>query len=137
MRRLGRLGQEYADDAYSRLDEEKLNYIRYNQQSLVRIGTRQELDETIAGEGGMKVGRVYLPSSYTGGPRYMQVQYQNAMATVARKGKPSFFFTITCDPKWKEIQDNLLPGQSASDRPDLCNRVFHEKVKMALKMWMR
>ncbi len=134
LRRLGRLGQEYAVDAYSRLDQEKLNYIRYNQEKLMRIGTRQELDETISAEGGRKVGMVYLPSSYTGGPRYMMLQYQNAMAVVARRGKPSFFTTITCNPKWKEIQDNLLPGQYASDRPDLCNRVFHEKVAMAIRM---
>ncbi len=91
LRRLGRLGQEYAVDAYSRLDEEKLNYIRYHQKSIMRIGTRQELDETIAAEGGAKIGTIYLPSSYTGGPRYMRLQYENAMASVARRGKPSFF----------------------------------------------
>ncbi len=47
---------------------------------------------------------------------------------------PVFFVTITCNPNWIEIQVNLLPGQSASDRPDLCNRVFHEKVSIALRM---
>ena len=32
-------------------------------------------------------------------------------------------------PKWSEIVDNLLPGQTASDRPDLVARVFYQKLK--------
>ena len=36
---------------------------------------------------------------------------------------------MTCNPKWKEIQDNLLPGQNASDRPDLVLRVFKNQLK--------
>ena len=133
MRRLGRLGQEVYVDGYSRIQEEKLNFLRHNQSKLTRCATRKEIDETIAGEGGRKVGKVYLPSSFTGGPRYMQVQYQNAMANVTRRGKPSLFTTVTCNPRWKEITDNLLPGQSASDRPDLCDRVFHEKLSVVLQ----
>ncbi len=35
---------------------------------------------------------------------------------------------MTCNPKWKEITDALLPGQTASDRPDLVVRVFKMKV---------
>ena len=41
------------------------------------------------------------------------------MAVVAKLGKPDLFLTITCNPKWPEIVNNLLPGQTASDRPDL------------------
>ena len=37
------------------------------------------------------------------------------------------FVTMTCNPNWKEIQENLLPSQQVSDRPDLCVRVFHLK----------
>ncbi len=134
IRKLGRLGQEYTVDGWSRIEEERLNYIRYNQGKLLRTAKRKEIDETIAGEGGSKAGKIYLPSSYTGGPRYMALQYQNAMATVNRRGKPSFFVTITTNPKWKEIQENLLPHQTASDRPDLCDRVYHEKLAIAKRM---
>ena len=134
MRRLGRLGQEVYVDGYSRLEEEKLNYIRNHQDSLTRSATRKELDETIAGEGGRKAGKVYLPSSFTGGPRNMMLKYQDAMASVARRGKPSLFITFTCNPGRKEIKDNLLPHQSATDRPDLCDRVYHEKLSILLRM---
>ena len=73
------------------------------------------------------VGRiVILPLSYSGSQRNMKQEYQDAMAIVSAKGKPDLFVTMTCNPKWKEIQDNLLPGQSASDCPDLVSRVFKQ-----------
>jgi hypothetical protein len=45
-----------------------------------------------------------------------------------RKGVPDMFFTMTCNPAWKEILDELLPGQTANDRPDLVARVFALKL---------
>jgi hypothetical protein len=44
-------------------------------------------------------------------------------------GKPDLFITITCNPKWPEIQNALLPGQTAQDRPELISRVFNMKLK--------
>ena len=58
----------------------------------------------------------------------MVQQYQDAMAIVARKGKPDYFLTMTANPEWKEIKENLFPGQTASDRPDLVARVFQMKL---------
>ena len=49
------------------------------------------------------------------------------MAIVNEKGKPDIFLTMTCNPKWPEIEENLLPGQQASHRPDIVARVFHLK----------
>ncbi|KAG2190432.1 hypothetical protein INT47_005587, partial [Mucor saturninus] len=34
---------------------------------------------------------------------------------------------------WPEIQNELLYGQTAADRPDLCSRVFHLKFKSLMK----
>lgn len=59
----------------------------------------------------------------------MQQSYQDAMAIVARFGKPTYFLTMTCNPQWKEKQENLYYRQSAPDRPDLVARVFNAKVK--------
>ena len=36
---------------------------------------------------------------------------------------------MTCNPKWPEIQNNLLPGQTTQDRPDLVARVFQSRKK--------
>ena len=49
------------------------------------------------------------------------------MVIVRMKGKPDLFITMMCNPNWRENKDNLLPGQQASDRTDICVRVFHLK----------
>ena len=36
------------------------------------------------------------------------------------------------NPRWVEITSALFPGESASDRPDLCDRVFYLKLKSLL-----
>ena len=70
---------------------------------------------------------IILPTTFVGSPRYMMQSYRDAMAIVRMKGKPDLFITMTCNPNWREIRDNLLPGQQASDRPDICARVLHLK----------
>ncbi len=59
--------------------------------------------------------------------------YQDAMATVRKFGKPDLFITFTCNPKWKEITNTLLPGQTAKDCPQLITRVFNLKLNDLLK----
>ena len=34
---------------------------------------------------------------------------------------------MTCNPRWPEIMNNLAPGQTPQDRPDLVARVFKLK----------
>ena len=63
----------------------------------------------------------------------MALQYQDAMAMVREFGKPDLFITFTCNPKWKEITENLLIHQKANDRPDLIARVFFQKLKLFMK----
>ena len=58
--------------------------------------------------------------------------YQDAMAVARYFGKIDYFITMTANPKWREIQENLLPGQSATDRPDLVSRVFRAKQQQLL-----
>ncbi|KXN91247.1 hypothetical protein AN958_01607, partial [Leucoagaricus sp. SymC.cos] len=40
---------------------------------------------------------------------------------------------ITANPNWEEIQSALLPGQTASDHPDIVAQVFEQKKKALLK----
>jgi len=68
--------------------------------------------------------RVILSSTFTGGPRYMNDKYHDSVTIELRFGKPDLFITMTCNTHWSEIQQTLLPGQSASDKPDLLARVF-------------
>ena len=64
-----------------------------------------------------------------GSPRDMHRRFQDAMAVVRKHGKPDLFITKTCNPMWKEIQDELLDGQKAEDRPDLVSRVFQMRLE--------
>ncbi|MGH7750808.1 MAG: helitron helicase-like domain-containing protein, partial [Candidatus Dormibacteria bacterium] len=73
--------------------------------------------------------RIVLPSSFVGSPRYMNQKYHDVMSIVAKFGKPSFFITFTCNPKWPEITRELSRGEIANERPDLVVRVFHEKIE--------
>ena len=58
--------------------------------------------------------------------------YQDSLALARFFGKPDFFLTVTANPYWDEIKDELLPGQTPQDRPDLVSHVFHEKVNILL-----
>ena len=59
-----------------------------------------------------------------GSPRNMSEAYHDAMTVVRTLGSPDLFITFTCNENWPEIRDNLKPGQTPSDRPDLIARVF-------------
>lgn len=81
-------------------------------------------DAIISGDADRAGQKVILPASFTGGPRFMVNHYQDAMAIVRKFGKPTFFVTFTCNARWEEITRDLLPGQTATDRPDITARVF-------------
>jgi len=75
-----------------------------------------------------RIGKmVILLFTFIGSPRNMLQNYQDSMAIISKFGKPDLFITMTCNPKWREIEENLLQGQQASDRPDICARVLNIK----------
>ncbi|MCP4486968.1 MAG: hypothetical protein GY820_06565, partial [Gammaproteobacteria bacterium] len=127
----GKLFQQYAVDSYVKVEQNRLDYIQMNQKKL-RVENYNGLIDYIGSDAqakGVQPGRlVVLPSSFQGGPRAMQQNYQDAMAIVRKFGKPDLFITMTCNPRWPEITENLLPGQSPPDRPDLVARVFNLKL---------
>ena len=77
---------------------------------------------------------IILPSTFTGGPRYMQERQQDAMTYVRKCGHPDLFITTTTNPNWPEIKDNLLPGQDPQDCPDIVAQVFRFKLQKLLDM---
>ncbi|EFO97109.1 hypothetical protein CRE_30483 [Caenorhabditis remanei] len=126
--RAGKLMQQYVVDVWSRVEQNRLNFYMQNQASL-RSEQMSGLQDYVAGEEKGPVGvRIILPASHTGSPRDMVQKYQDAMSVVAKYGKPDFFITITCNPKWDEIQECLANGQTATDRPDVVARVFKMKI---------
>ncbi|XP_022014727.1 uncharacterized protein LOC110914228 [Helianthus annuus] len=131
-----RLFQQFLVDAYTMIESERLNYIRLQQKNL-RSGSYESLCE-LRNKGQQdisKVGkRIFLPSSFTGGARYMMQNYLDAMAICKWFGYPDFFITITCNPKWPEVKrflrdTNLKP----EDRPDILTRLFKIKLDSICK----
>ncbi|KAI9078636.1 hypothetical protein K1719_039385 [Acacia pycnantha] len=115
----------------TRLTPRELNYIRKHQKEL-RVDLYSGLSDAVKrGETDpSSMGRrVILPSSFTGGARYMIQNYQDAMAICAWAGYPDIFLTFTCNPMWPEIirhcnEDGLKP----CDRPDVLSRIFNMKL---------
>ncbi|XP_011878931.1 PREDICTED: uncharacterized protein LOC105568104, partial [Vollenhovia emeryi] len=125
-----RLFQQWLVDNYVKIEKDRTDYCKTHQKELRSetyqglIDYMQNLSNNLNG----RIGKmVILPSSFIGSPRNMLQNYQDAMAIVAKFGKPDLFITMTCNPKWREIDENLLHGQQASDRPDICARVFNIK----------
>jgi len=130
------LFQQFVVDAYCKVEADRLHFFEHNQQQL-RVETYAGLADFLAKraeEEGARAGRIIvLPSTFTGGRRYMTQVFQDAMAIVRDKGRPTYFLTFTCNPNWPEIKAALKPGQQAIDRPDVVAVVFHEKLKALLK----
>jgi hypothetical protein len=75
-------------------------------------------------------GRIFIfPSTYKASKRQLQQSYLDAMTIVFHFGKPTYFITFTCNSKWREIQESLLPSQEAWERDDLIIRVFMLKMQ--------
>uniref|UniRef100_A0A8D8VRR9 ATP-dependent DNA helicase n=1 Tax=Cacopsylla melanoneura TaxID=428564 RepID=A0A8D8VRR9_9HEMI len=146
---LGRLSQAWQVEMFARYEEEQLNFIRGAQEKSnntgVRIGPLDELlnareqgilrdvaqDETVRGEGGAQPGKVYLPCSFTGGPRYMKVHYENAIGLVSRLGAPTFFLTFTYSAQWVEHKASVA-SHGWIDPPTCC-RIFQIKLLELLR----
>ncbi|KAL3831157.1 hypothetical protein ACJIZ3_019959 [Penstemon smallii] len=130
----GRLGHEFIIDMYIKLETSRLDYYRSEQtQRELRTESYQGIVDSVHVHGQSdpsSIGRrIILPSYFIGGPRDMRKRYINAMALVQKYGKPDLFLTMTCNPAWKEIVDNLLPFEKVHDRPDLVARVFRAKLE--------
>ena len=132
--RSGRLFQQYLVDMWAAADQNRLSYLRYH-QSDIRASLYSGLADAIENDVDLNdIGqRFILPSSYTGGPRYMKQCLQDSLALARYYRQIDLFITVTCNPNWPEIACELLPGQTAADRPDLCARVFHMKKKVIIE----
>ncbi|KAL3646267.1 hypothetical protein CASFOL_011447 [Castilleja foliolosa] len=128
----GRLLQQYLVDAYTCIEQNRLDYINAN-QNIFRSDFVAGLYDALA-RGDTNVNdtgkRIFLPSSFTGGPRYMYKHYQDALAICRVHGNPQYFITFTCNVKWPEISRHMtrVGAGHAQNRHDIIARVFHIKV---------
>ncbi|XP_035838014.1 uncharacterized protein LOC110900424 [Helianthus annuus] len=99
-----RLFQQFLVDAYTMIESERLRYIRYQQKDL-RSDTYESL-------------------------RKLRSKGQD---DISKAGK-HYFITITCNPKWPEVQRFLKDTNlSPEDRPDILSRLFKIKLDSICK----
>nr|GEY49825.1 hypothetical protein [Tanacetum cinerariifolium] len=137
----GRLFQQYLVDAYTAVEEQRLNSTRNNQDTL-RVELYHNLCDAVTQGDTSAVGlskRIVLPRTFTGSPRYMMQNYQDAMALCRIYDNPNFLITFTSNLKWPEISKMLsyFPGQKSHDRPEIGTRVFKIKLTELLDDLMK
>ncbi|XP_045455771.1 uncharacterized protein LOC123665525 [Melitaea cinxia] len=123
--RYGMLLNQYVVDQYAKLESERLAFIRNNQTQLRAENYIHLQDALHSNEHTTNnIGQlVILPSSFTGGPRYLHEKTKDAITYVRNYGKPDLFITMTCNPNWKEIKDNLHSTATPQDRYDILNQL--------------
>lgn len=131
-----KLLQQLTVDGYTMVESQRLHWVRTHQRELRADLYKGLADAIVGGEvNAAATGkRIILPSTFTGGARYMLQNYQDAMAICRWAGYPDIFITFTCNPAWPEItrfctEHSLTP----SDRPDILSRVFKMKLKSLIK----
>ena len=128
---LGKVSQQAAVDAFIKVESSRLYFLKKQNtlrteryRGLMDYLQKKEEDDNI------QIGKMFiLPSSFTGGPRYLKQNYLDSMVMVNHFGKPDLCITMTCNPHLTEITENLEHYETAIDRPDLVAKVFKAKVE--------
>lgn len=131
--RTGRLFQQYVVGVYCCIEQNRMDFYRKHQSDIRSEYLSGLYDAISRGDSdGSEVGtRIILPSSFTGGPRYMYSHYLDALALCRKLGNPQFFITFTCNANWPEIRRYMAdyPNVTAADRADVVCRVFEQKIR--------
>ena len=132
----GKLFQEFVCDQWATAEQDRLQFIMMNQDTIcgkVYAGLADAVAANVDANTESLGRRIILPSSFAGSTHHMQQLLQDALAINHYFKSGDLFLTMTANPTWPEIQDALQPGQSAADRPDLAVRAFYAKQKQLIK----
>ena len=143
-----RLWQEWLCIMWLITQNMRLNYQEQNQKALradsyanvkavvdrrrLEVATRG--DHLFRDDHSLRTGVKILSRSFVGSPRYYHMHFLDAMAICREHGRPEFFITMTCNPKWPEITAELRKGQVPEDRPEVVARVFRQKLDALLDL---
>lgn len=132
----GRLFQQYMVDAFSSIEQTRLYWFRINQTILRNELYSHICDSVRNGDSNTSnVGKgVILPVGFVGSKRYMQQNFQDALAVCRHVGHPDIFLTMTTNPLWDEIQKMMafVPGCKTENCPDIISRVFRLKLEQLM-----
>jgi len=121
---------------YSRVEDERLAYIRRALQQLInQVEDFQHINSEhsqISSQAESYSNRgIVLLASFLSSRAWAASKVADSLALCRSKGKPSFFITITTNPNWPEIKARLASGQTASDIPVVVCHVFKARLEMA------
>ena len=133
-----RLFKEYLCDQYAKIESWRLNYIRQHQDKIKaacysgvvdflnvaakKKGNNNSSNNTnSAFNDDIKLGKthVVLPGTFQGGPIWYHTRFLNAMNMVNKVGPSTLIGTMTTNPNWPEIQNQLGSNETAYDKIDL------------------
>ena len=124
----GKLFQQYIVDAWASVEDSELYWVRNNQTTIradLYDGLRDAMRE-VQGLDMRQMGRpIILPATHPGSARHMYQLFQDSMGIARHCGKPDMFLTMTANPNWPEIQDNLFTYENDDDHPDLPRKRQH------------
>ncbi|XP_074341801.1 uncharacterized protein LOC141679192 [Apium graveolens] len=134
----GRLWQQYVVDAFTAIEQYKLDWIR-DHQTTIRSDLYHNIRDAIqkGDRNPSNIGKaIILPASFTGSKRYMTKYFKDSLVICRTLGHPSLFLTMTTNIKWPKIQHMLkhMPGFDVADAPDVLARVFKMKVDQLMDM---
>ena len=142
-----RLMSYYAVDMVSRAVDQRMDWQRGNQATMFGGTTNYEAYQREVDEyndrrrdrAGLEqlpaehTQPVFLSSTVHGSPRHLRDLSVKGLSLVSEMGIQTLFITMTTNINWPEIQEMLLPGQTAFDRPDVVVRVFHARLEKLLQ----
>ncbi|XP_063944772.1 uncharacterized protein LOC135146765 [Daucus carota subsp. sativus] len=133
----GRLYQQYVVDAFSTIEQARLWWFRTHQTTLrTELYNKIKDSVRVGNSETSNVGKGFiLPAGFVGSRRYMQQNFQDALAVCRFIGHPDIFLTMTTNPLWDEILQmmKLLPHCTPQNSPDVIARVFRLKLDQLIE----
>ncbi|XP_074323863.1 uncharacterized protein LOC141660775 [Apium graveolens] len=134
----GRLWQQYVVDAFTVIEQCRLDWIR-DHQTTIRSDLYHNIRDAMqkGDRNPSNIGKaIILPALFTGSKRYMTQYFKDSLVICRTLGHPSLFLTMTTNTKWPKIQSMLkyMPSVDIVDAPDVVARVFKMKVYQLMDM---
>jgi hypothetical protein len=162
---LGRVAEEFVLDQYSCVQSSRQKFLRSRGRAGLLSGRRGDVAgahprdalgastasfRPVGGPGGAgnvtgdapvnvrQLPRV-LPSSVAGSLAYQKRLIDDGMAILRKHGAPTYFITMTCNPRWPEVLEatrticgERAAGPGRSPPQHIINRVFKQKADLLL-----
>ncbi|GKC87004.1 ATP-dependent DNA helicase PIF1, partial [Tanacetum coccineum] len=121
--REGRLFQQYLVDAFTAIEEQWLNWIRNNQDTL-RVDLYHNICDAVTRGDTSAAGlrkRIVFALDFYRQSKIHDAKLSRCNGSRQAYGNPDLFITFTSNLKWPEIAEMLacLPGQKSHDRPEV------------------